>query len=243
MRHKKKLLKVNSSDEGEWIMSYADTVTLLLCFFVIFFSQSKIIGDDKKGEQKQAQMISKIKRELASIEKEKVKKKEKIEKAKKLKARLVVIFKKQNLKGVEIKQKENEVIVRLSEKEFFNVGSYKLIKNGEGSLNKIASSLKALNEEFDIYVEGHTDSKPVKGSVHYRSNLGLSSLRASTAAEVLISFGLDKRRVRVMGYGDSKPLAKDRVIASEGKEVKYLEEESKLNRRVEVRLVYQEKAE
>lgn len=239
MRHKKHL-KANEGDEGEWIMSYADTVTLLLCFFVIFFSQNKDVGKSEVAKLKEKQEVVEIKREMASLKKEKIKIKKKEDALKKLKERLVVIFKKQDLKGVEVKQRENEVIVRLNEKEFFNVGSYKLIKNGKSSLGKIASSLKTLNKDFEIYVEGHTDSKPVRGSLFYNSNLGLSSLRASNAAEVLILFGLDKSRVRVVGYGESQPLAKDRVLASDTKKVKYLEEESKLNRRVEVRLVYQE---
>jgi len=200
---RKKAKQIDSGDEGEWIMSYADTVTLLLCFFVIFFSQSKMIGETE--EDKPEEVVLEI------IPEEKV------------------------------QRKENEVIIRLSEKVFFNVGSFKLIKNGESSLKKLATSLKLIIEDFEVYVEGHTDSKPVRGSVHYRSNLGLSSLRASTAAEVLTSSGLDKQRVRVMGYGDSKPVAKDRVIASETNEVKYLEEESRLNRRVELRLVYLKK--
>ena len=228
---RKKAKQIDSGDEGEWIMSYADTVTLLLCFFVIFFSQSKMIGETE--EDKPEEVVLEIIPEEKIIEE--------IEEIEKLKKQIVVALEEQDIKGVEVQRKENEVIIRLSAKEFFNVGSFKLIKNGESSLKKLATSLKLIIEDFEVYVEGHTDSKPVRGSVHYRSNLGLSSLRASTAAEVLTSSGLDKQRVRVMGYGDSKPVAKDRVIASETNEVKYLEEESRLNRRVELRLVYLKK--
>lgn len=72
-------------------------------------------------------------------------------------------------------------------------------------------------EGTKIYVEGHTDNRPVARPVTdfaanctvYDDNFTLSAARAREARKLLIS-GLDEeasRRVVVAGYGDSQPLS------------------------------------
>ncbi len=231
----KRKIKPSDDQEGEWIMSYADTVTLLLCFFVIFFSQNKL-SENEETEKDRTQVLAEVIKEKEALENEKALEAEKAKMLKELKERLVLELQEEDFKGMKIIETENEIIVRLNEKEFFKVGSYRLINSGKGSLAKISKSLAKVSKDFDVYVEGHTDSKPVSASASYRSNLGLSSLRASTAAEVLVENGLDPSRVRATGYGDSVPVAVDRILASETSEVQYLEDQASQNRRVEVTL-------
>ncbi|MFJ3057787.1 flagellar motor protein MotB [Herbaspirillum sp. NPDC087042] len=85
-----------------------------------------------------------------------------------------------------------------------------------------------------IYVEGHTDDKPVKAPVTdyrafctvYDDNITLSAARAREARLLLIGHSAPEaaRRVIVAGYGDSQPLPG--LAASDER-----------NRRVEVRFV------
>jgi chemotaxis protein MotB len=85
-----------------------------------------------------------------------------------------------------------------------------------------------------IYVEGHTDDKPVKAPVTdhrafcavYDDNFTLSAARAREARQLLIgrADGEASRRVIVAGYGDSQPLAD-------------MDPGDERNRRVELRFV------
>ena len=69
-------------------------------------------------------------------------------------------------------------------------------------LNKVADFLKNANKKAKIEIAGHTDSR---GSDAY--NLGLSRRRASAVAAYLASKGIGRNRMKVTGYGESKPVA------------------------------------
>lgn len=224
-------------DEGEWIMSYADTVTLLLCFFVIFFSESKIGQDDEVTEV--VEMSSTVEADQVLTFDEQVKEKKELERLAKLKTELESRLEKESLKDYELVQNRKDISIRLNEKGFFNRSSFKILPNGHEKLKKVALSLKNMQEDLMIHVEGHTDSTPVGSSSYYSSNLGLSSLRASNAAEVLISLGLSAEKIRAVGFGDARPVQVDRVTASETGKVTYSEDKASQNRRIEIRLLPQ----
>jgi uncharacterized repeat protein (TIGR01451 family) len=100
----------------------------------------------------------------------------------------------------------------------FEVGATKLSTVAEESLKVIAGILEKYPEE-NIVIEGHTDSV---GSVS--SNLELSQLRAQSAADYLINeLEIDKERVTVQWYGESRPIASNAI--EEGREI---------NRRIEI---------
>ena len=222
-------------DANEWIMSYADTVTLLLCFFIIFFAENAkkaeedvlfnmskkmkietekeaLSEDEAEKGRKRAEMLSKIeskvRAELAQFEVEKVK--------------------------MGIMRRRKEILLRLYERDFFHIGSYNLKHNGKRVLNEVAALLKPFQDKILIKVEGHSDSLPVNPFSPYKTNLNLSSLRASQAANVLISNQLSENRIRVVGYGAARPLVADRGPADEGSA--YIPEKGVKNRRIEVRV-------
>ena len=225
----------SEDDSNEWIMSYADTVTLLLCFFIIFFAEhakkaednvlldlskkmqvetekDALSEDDAEKGRRRAEMLSKIeskvRAELAQFEVEKVK--------------------------LGIMRRRKEILLRLYERDFFHIGSFALKHNGQRVLNEVASLLKPFQDKILIKVEGHSDSLPVSPFSPYKTNLNLSSLRASQAANVLISNQLKENRIRVVGYGSARPLVADRAPADEGSQ--YIPEKGLKNRRIEVRV-------
>jgi outer membrane protein OmpA-like peptidoglycan-associated protein len=69
--------------------------------------------------------------------------------------------------------------------------------------------------QTNILVEGHTD---IKGSESY--NQQLSERRAQAVRDALVNRGVDSRRLRVIGYGESQPISSDDAM----------------NRRVELRI-------
>lgn len=221
-------------DSEEWITSYADTVTLLLCFFIIFFAEYQkkaedtvllqlsksfkevqtLHEDDPEAQRKKAAMLSKIetevRSELAQFEVEEVE--------------------------LGIKRRRKEVLLRLYENDFFHIGSFALKPNGEKVLKRVAELLLPFQDKVVIKVEGHSDSLPVNPFSPYKTNLNLSSLRASQAANVLIYHKIDEGRLRVVGFGSARQLVSDRAPAQEGKIGEYIPEKGLRNRRIEIRI-------
>ncbi len=213
-----------------WVISYADTVTLLLCFFITFLNEHskkadedmlielgknmhQSQGENTKNEGKnrmRAQMLSKIeaevRSELAQFEIKKI--------------------------NMSINRRRREILLRLYERDFFHIGSFILKPNGHKVLKGVAGLLKPYQDKILIKVEGHSDSLAVNPMSSYKTNLNLSSLRASQAANVLISNQLLESRIRVVGYGSALPLVNDRSPSSD----KYIPIKGLKNRRIEVRV-------
>src|SRR5690606_27603449 len=83
----------------------------------------------------------------------------------------------------------------------FPFDSDQLLPAGRENLNNLAISLQRY-PETEVLIIGHTDST---GSDSY--NMGLSERRASSAANLLSSYGIPRDRIRTMGRGESEPIA------------------------------------
>jgi outer membrane protein OmpA-like peptidoglycan-associated protein len=99
----------------------------------------------------------------------------------------------------------------------FDFDSDRLRPAAQQNLGSLASSLQRY-PKTDLLVVGHTDSV---GAEDY--NQRLSERRAASAANYLISQGVDYRRIRLVGLGETEPVASNATDAGR-----------QLNRRVEV---------
>ena len=86
------------------------------------------------------------------------------------------------------------------------------------NLAEVAAILKTLLTESNIIVEGHTDNT---GSA--KLNLNLSRQRAEAVLKYLEERGVDKKRMKAVGYGLTKPIADNKTEEGRAK-----------NRRVEL---------
>lgn len=66
------------------------------------------------------------------------------------------------------------------------------------------SNILKQNPKFTIEVGGHTDSRGNK-----ELNKKISQDRANRVKEILESFGIDKERIKAVGYGNERPIAQD----------------------------------
>jgi len=85
---------------------------------------------------------------------------------------------------------------------------------------------------YSVVVEGHTDSIPISQAAgkRYIDNMELSFLRAKAVSAVLIQNGVPSGRISVIGRGDTQPVDTNETVEGRAR-----------NRRVEVRLVPEEK--
>lgn len=94
----------------------------------------------------------------------------------------------------------------------FDVGGDVLFDSGQATvkatakpkLDQIASTIKSKYSGYDVRVEGHTDSDPIKKS-KWKTNEALSEARAEAVRKYLISKGISSSSVSAVGMGSSQP--------------------------------------
>jgi len=97
---------------------------------------------------------------------------------------------------------EPEVVFEFDATVLFAFDSAELRPEAERALNEAADTLAPRDEIILIEVAGHTDSI---GTDEY--NQDLSERRARSVADYLAARGIDRDRMRVVGYGESRPRA------------------------------------
>jgi len=104
----------------------------------------------------------------------------------------------------EVFQKNNQLLIRLKAVAF-DSGSYKLPSASLALLAKTKNVVEELKPE-SLVIEGHTDSVGAKAK-----NEKLSEKRAETVAKYFEENGVEESKIKVEGYGDSKPLATNKT--------------------------------
>ncbi len=184
--------KKQEQDEGGWLTTFADMMTLLMTFFVLLFAMSTLdpvkleqFGNStnkKKGSTKKSKKVS-----LSQINKE-VKK-------------LVV---EQELQSqVKVSMDARGVTLGIASDLAFGSGTATLSREIKSFLVKLVSTMERAT--YAIAVEGHTDNDPIRSS-QFPSNWELSAARSSAVIRYLTSQGIAADKFRAIGFGDTVPL-------------------------------------
>jgi chemotaxis protein MotB len=113
---------------------------------------------------------------------------------------------------------------------FFDSGQATLLPEGQTELNSVANALTDLDKQIPgeiawvLRVDGHTDVRPINSPV-FKSNWELSSARAISVVQYLISLGVPSQRLVAAGFAEFQPLDTGNT-----------EEAYKRNRRIELKL-------
>lgn len=84
---------------------------------------------------------------------------------------------------------------------FFNFAEFDLLPESYSELLRIVELLDD-NPKLKIHIKGHTDNV---GNKNFNQNLSMK--RAQAVSEFLISYNISSARIKVNGYGSTKPLA------------------------------------
>src|SRR6185369_17353272 len=93
----------------------------------------------------------------------------------------------------------------------FDTGQATLNPEGRAELDKLAAALLDLEKQIPteiawvLRVDGHTDVRPI-ASAQFPSNWALSSARAISVVQYLISKGGSPQRLVAAGFGEFQPL-------------------------------------
>jgi len=117
-----------------------------------------------------------------------------------------------------------QTALRLSSQIFFQPGSAELREDAKTSLSEVIPVLKQFGSDVRYVIEGHTDNQPIQHSKDkFPTNWHLSAARAISVAEHLISKGMTKKRIRVVGRAATESIASNET-----------EKGRRKNRRVEI---------
>ena len=196
-----------------WLLTYADLITLLLAFFIVMYSMSKV---DAKKFGAMAQALQSVLHGKGMD----VMKGEgnlmvappeaggpmKIGDLKLLQSQINKLARDMGLKDkITADMDSRGLVIRISESTFFDPGSADLKPEAMNVLDAITVILKSIPNH--IRFEGHTDNVPIK-TPKYPSNWELSVSRATTCVRYLIehhNFSPDK--ISALGYGEYRPIA------------------------------------
>ena len=113
----------------------------------------------------------------------------------------------------------------------FPSGAAELNPAGRAQLAELAGTLKQIAEQIPseidwvLRIDGHTDPRPLPEGHRYASNWELSSARALSVVEFLVSRGLPPERLVAAGFGANRP-----AVAGNDAEA------HRRNRRIEIKL-------
>src|SRR5712691_6918449 len=118
----------------------------------------------------------------------------------------------------------------LQSEVLFDAGQAVLRPEGRSEIDKIATALAELERQIPsdiawvLRVDGHTDVRPI-ASAQFPSNWALSSARAISVVQYLISKGISPQHLVAAGFGEFQPLDTDKT-----------EDAFRRNRRIELKL-------
>jgi chemotaxis protein MotB len=209
--------KIVQTGAPDWIVTFGDLMSLLLCFFVLLLSFSEM--DRKKykivsGSLKNAFGIQRERPVFDSPKAEKIIAREfdqSIITNQVQEVFLKPIVEEINTRFKEMKDliqvdaTENQVAIRLMGETTFDLGKAEIRPQMIPLLSKIGKLLSQIRG--DIIIAGHTDTLPIRGGP-FKSNLGLSMARAATVADFLLKqSSVEPERLSTMGFGEHRPLA------------------------------------
>lgn len=196
-------------DESNWLVSYADMMTLLFGFFVLMYTFSKV--DTEKfdvvrkeltqyfgGVLKQDARVVKMQQEVESDLLEALKN---IRKNELLNDGLSERSLSERL--FEVKPDDQGIILKFQSNVLFPSGNAQLRPEILELVKNLGKNLQKYPIQ-KIAVEGHTDDNPIS-SLTFPSNWELSGARASSVVRGLITAGIPENIFESIGYAATKP--------------------------------------
>ncbi len=218
------------SDQGRWLLTYADLITLLLAYFIVMFAISQTdlekfqrvavsmrrafnvvdlgILEGSTGESGLFVDFPTMNREYVRISSE-----------------LTRVVQEQGLEGlISVNTRREGIVISISTSVLFDAGSAQIRPESRATLDVIAGLLQDMPNE--VRIAGHTDD--ISPFPQWPSNWELSAARAIQVVKYLSAQGgLEPRRLSAVGYAEYQPLYPNNTPEHRG-----------LNRRVDILIVY-----
>ena len=207
-------------EEGDWLLTYSDLVTLVLVFFVLLYSFSQIdivkfqsfiasfqgtgildhnvspLDEEQPKDPNQTELLEQLAEEMS----------ERAVNIANIYEMTTEYLREQGLSDqVDVTYNEGGIALDIKEKILFDSGKAVLKPEARELLDKLRGLFLRLSNQ--VYVEGDTDNRAIN-TAQYPTNWELSADRAVKVVRYLTEEkGLDSGKFVAMGYGQYKPVA------------------------------------
>lgn len=194
---------------NSWLITYSDMITIILCFFVVFFTMTA----------EEASLLETIKESLTTEVEDLSEENLKLQQEKDTLTELLLgtdenidssesfmDFLESNnlLDSVNIIEEERGLVIRFKDGVLFSSGEAGISQGGYELLNEIADKIQGIPNL--VVIEGFTDNVPIQTS-DFPSNWELSVARAIGVARFMIDdMGIEEERISVSGFGEQRPI-------------------------------------
>jgi len=214
-------MEEEEDDSNDWLTTYADAITLLMAFFIMFVSFSKIdvplfeevaagIKEEIGGQTDSDRPIFALHSKIQAV---------------------VDASSEMPPGAIQVGFDEEGIVIDFLSGSFFRHGSVELTDVAKTVLKRVKNELS--EPPYDIYhidVEGHTDDIPVSNE-QFPSNWELSAFRAAVVLRELIDLGVEPEFMKAVGFADTKPKVPNLDVLGEP-----IVENREKNNRVTIRL-------
>ena len=185
-----------------WITSYSDLVTLLLCFFILFFAiyAKKKIEDVRQeaktlAERKMNEKLQKIKTialddKLSDTQFVDIKD---------------IYSKITKIPGIKTKQARDYFLITFAKGNFFDSGETQLNLKGQYNVAMVLERLLPHAKEVYIEIQGHADKGPSSRGL---TKIEMSASRAMTVYDYFTQFGFPTDALSIAGFADHRQVHK-----------------------------------
>jgi chemotaxis protein MotB len=182
-----------------WIITYLDTFTLMLVFFIILNSANDHSLQNKPlPPENQPQNLASLQEVMED----------------RLLLNLLVDLT-ENLQNdidariVRLERLPYEIKLSYGGSSFFGSGSSVLLPQGSDIIARTVKALASIQtDQFFIDIEGHTDSLPIRTEA-FPTNWELSTARAAAIVRFFLDQGFPKTSLKASGYADTFLLVPD----------------------------------
>ncbi|QAT61615.1 flagellar motor protein MotB [Acidilutibacter cellobiosedens] len=214
MRKKREADNVNTSS---WLNTYADMITLLLCFFVAIYAFSNV---DKAKFDTMVQSFrpgessgngSNVNIEDLGLDEDELER---------IRDILEEYTDEKGLSDeITMDLEERGLVIRFKDSVFFDSGKADIKPKSKNILHYLAEILKKSEfKSMQIKIEGHTDSDPIVHSNEYPTNWELSAIRATNVLRYLVEVeNIEGNRISSSGYSYYRPIAPNDTKANKAK--------------------------
>jgi chemotaxis protein MotB len=106
---------------------------------------------------------------------------------------------------LQVEIRDGLMLVKLPDNILFDPGKTEIKQAGKDAIAQVTQILSGI-EGRKFQVAGHTDNIPIK-SARYKSNWELSTARAVEVAKLMMTDGMDSKRLSAAGYAEQRPVA------------------------------------
>jgi chemotaxis protein MotB len=188
--------------DGNWLISYADMMTLLWGFFVVLtiFSTPDPEKMERLREVTAKAMGGGYEKPFNEVGKE-----------------LKQVVRTMDMGGdIKVDSVTDGIRITSDAARFFDSGSADLYPDAQAIIIELGQILKNTASGFQVIVEGHTDDVPIN-TKKFPSNWELSLRRASEVVRLFESMGMRHEILRPIGMADIQPLVD--IVGLDGKKL------------------------